>query len=79
MNAMQIMKNADEVFAVLPVLILLLLTPWPLAMMIASGIGLAALFVVSRGRQLRGALLTALVSFTAAAAIAILVWLGRSH
>jgi ABC-type sulfate transport system permease component len=76
---MHISKNADDVFAVIPVLILLVLTPWPLAMMIASAIGLAALFAVFRGRQLRGALLTALISFTAAAAIAILIWLGRSH
>ena len=76
---MHLIKKADDVFAVIPVLILLLLTPWPMAMLIASAIGLAALFVVFRGRQLRGALLTALVSFMAAAAIAILIWLGRSH
>ena len=76
---MNISKNADDVFAVIPVFILLLLTPWPLAMMIASAMGLAALFVVLRGRQLRGALRTALISFAAAAAIAILISLGRSH
>ena len=76
---MNISKNADDVFAVIPVLILLVLTPWPLAMMIASAMGLAALFVVFRGRQLRGALRTALISFAAAAAIAILISLGRTH
>jgi hypothetical protein len=73
------MKNADDVFAVIPVFILLFLTPWPLAMMVASAIGFAALFVVFRGRQLRGALLTAVVSFAVAAAIAIIISLGRSH
>jgi len=76
---MHIMKNADEVFSVIPVLILLVLTPWPLAMMIASAIGLASLFAVFRGRELRGALLTAVVSLIAAAAIAILISLGRTH
>ncbi len=76
---MHLIKKADDVFAVIPVLILLLLTPWPLAMLIASAIGLAALFVVFRGRQLRGALLTAVVSFAVAAAIAIVISLGRSH
>jgi len=76
---MHISKNAEDVFAVIPVLILLLLTPWPMAMMVASAIGLAAMFVVLRGRQLRGALLTALISFAVAAAIAIIVSLGRSH
>jgi ABC-type sulfate transport system permease component len=73
------MKNADEVFSVILVLILLVLTPWPLAMMIASAIGLASLFAVFRGRELRGALLTAVVSLIAAAAIAILISLGRTH
>ena len=63
----------------IPVLILLVLTPWPLAMMIASAIGLASLFAVFRGRELRGALLTAVVSLIAAAAIAILISLGRTH
>ena len=76
---MHLIKKADDVFAVIPVLILLLLTPWPMAMLIASAIGLAALFVVFRGRQLRGALLTAVVSFAVAAAIAIVISLGRSH
>jgi len=76
---MHIMKNAEDAIPVIPVLILLLLTPWPMAMMMASAIGLAALFVVFRGRQLRGSLLTAVVSFTVAAAIAIVVMLGRSH
>jgi len=76
---MHIMKNADEVFSVILVLILLVLTPWPLAMMIASAIGLASLFAVFRGRELRGALLTAVVSLIAAAAIAILISLGRTH
>ncbi len=76
---MHLIKKADDVFAVIPVLILLLLTPWPMAMLIASAIGLAALFVVFRGRQLRGALLTAVVSFAVAAAIAIFISLGRSH
>ena len=76
---MHVSKNADDVFAVIPVLILLLLTPWPLAMMIISAIGLAALFVVFTGRQLRGALLTALISFAVAAAIAIVISLGRNH
>jgi len=37
------------------------------------------LFVVFRGRQLRGALLTAVVSFAVAAAIAIVITLARSH
>ena len=73
------MKNADDVFPVIPVLILLVLTPWPLAMMIASAIGLASLFAVFRGRELRGALLMAVVSLVAAAAIAILISLGRTH
>jgi hypothetical protein len=76
---MHLIKKADDVFAVIPVLILLLLTPWPMAMMIASAIGLAALFVLFRGRQLQGALLTAVVSFAVAAAIAIVISLGRSH
>jgi len=76
---MHLTKKVEDVFAVIPVLILLLLTPWPMAMMVASAIGLAALFVVFSGRQLRGALLTAVVSFAAAAAIAILISLGRSH
>ena len=76
---MHIMKNAEDAFPVIPVLILLLLTPWPMAMTIASAIGLAALFVVFRGRQLRGALLTAVVSFAVAAAIAIVITLARSH
>jgi len=76
---MHLIKKADDVFAVIPVLILLLLTPWPMAMMIASAIGLAALFVVFRGRQLRGALLTAVVSFAVAAAIALIILLGRSN
>jgi len=76
---MHISKNAEDVFAVIPVLILLLLTPWPMAMMIASVIGLTALFVVLRGGQLRGAMLTSVVSFAIAAAIAIVISLGRSH
>jgi len=76
---MHLIKKADDVFAVIPVLILLLLTPWPMAMLIASAIGLAALFVVFRGGQLRGALLTAVVSFAVAAAIAIVISLGRSR
>ena len=76
---MHLIKKADDVFAVIPVLILLLLTPWPMAMMIASAIGLAALFAVFRGRQLRGALLTAVISFAVAAAIAIIISLVRSH
>ena len=76
---MHLIREADDVFAVIPVLILLLLTPWPMAMLIASTIGLAALFVVFRGGQLRGALRTALISFAAAAAIAILISLGRNH
>ena len=53
---MHLIKKADDVFAVIPVLILLLLTPWPLAMMIASAIGLAALFVVFRGSPASGRL-----------------------
>jgi hypothetical protein len=76
---MHIMKNADEVFPVIPVLILLVLTPWPLAMMIASAIGLAALVAVLKGRQLPGAVLTAVVSFAVAAAIAIVLALSRTH
>ncbi len=76
---MHITKQADDAIPVIPVLILLLLTPWPLAMITASAIGLAALFVVFRGRRLQGTLLMALVSFAVAAAIAILIWLGRSH
>ena len=73
---MHLSKNTEDVFAVIPVLILLLLTPWPMAVMIISAIGLAALFVVFTGRQLRGALLTALISFAVAAAIAIVLSLG---
>jgi len=76
---MHLIKKADDVFAVIPVLILLLLTPWPMAMIMASAIGLAALFVVFRGRQLPGALLTAVVSFAVAAAIALIILLGRSN
>ena len=75
---MHLIKKADHVFAVIPVLILLLLTPWPMAMTIASAIGLAALFVLFRGCQLRGALLTAVVSFAIAAPIAIVIFLDRS-
>jgi hypothetical protein len=76
---MHLTKNADAVFAVIPVLILLVLTPWPMAMMIASAIGLASLFAVFRGRELRGALLMAVVSLAAAAAIVILISLRPTH
>ncbi len=76
---MHMMENADDAIPVIPVLILLLLTPWPLAMIMASAIGLAGLFVVFRGGQLRGALLTAVVSFAVAAAIAIVITLARCH
>jgi hypothetical protein len=37
------------------------------------------LFAVFRGRELRGALLMAVVSLAAAAAIAILISRGRTH
>ncbi|PYK96991.1 MAG: hypothetical protein DME19_17815 [Verrucomicrobia bacterium] len=73
------MKNADGIFAVIAVCILLLLTPWPTAMMIASAIGLVAWFVVYRGRRRSGALLAPVVGFAVAAAIAIVISLSRSH
>jgi len=61
---MHLIKKADDVFAVIPVLILLLLTPWPMAMMIASAIGLVAGWVMLGSRAtFRSQLLASMVGF----------------
>jgi hypothetical protein len=78
-QSMNTLKNADEVFGVMAVSILLLLTPWPMAMMVASAFGLVAWLVMLRGHKLRGGLLVAAISVAVAVAVAIAIALGRSH
>jgi hypothetical protein len=75
------MENARDVFsAAVVIIVLLLLTPWPTAMMVVSAIGLVAGLVLWRRRAtLRSKLLTSMVAFAVAAAIAIVLSLSRSH
>ena len=77
--SMNTLKNADEVFGVMAASILLLLTPSPMAMMVASAFGLVAWLVMLRGHNLRGGLLVAAISLAVAVAVAIAMALGRSH
>jgi uncharacterized membrane protein YjjP (DUF1212 family) len=76
---MNITKNVDHGFAAIAVCILLLLTPWPAAMLIASAIGLVGWLLVYRGRKRSQGLLVALVAFVVAAALAVFIWSNRGH
>jgi len=75
------MKNAPVVFSPAVVItVLLLLTPWPTAMLVVSAIGLVAGLVVFRSRTtFRSKLWASMVGFAVAAAIAMVSSLSRSH